>query len=133
MGCHHITTELRKEALKVYEAEYVKFSLTAAKYTKRLADEKRNEIEETTVKIEREQGGGSSAGQLASGAIFQGTTWSEDEDDDEAVGVEEVAAEAAALEEARRVLKNWKKYTVDWVSLFAHLKDMKKDNQSLDV
>ena len=44
-----------------------------------------------------------------------------------------MAAEAAALEEARRVLKNWKKYTVDWVSLFAHLKDMKKDNQSLDL
>ena len=133
LGCHHITTEQRKEALKIYEEEYVKFSLTAAKYTKRLADEKRNEMEETTVKIEREQGGGSSASQLASGAIFQGTMWSEDEDDDEADGVEVVAAEAAALEEARRVLKNWKKYTVDWVSLFAHLKDMKKDNQSLDL
>ena len=32
LGCHHITTEQRTDAMKIYEEEYVKFSMTAAKH-----------------------------------------------------------------------------------------------------
>ena len=50
---------------------------------------------------------------MASGNLFQGTTWTDDEEEDDVDEVEEVAKETIAKEEAKRVLKAWKKYDVD--------------------
>ena len=41
--------------------------------------------------------------------MFSAATWSDDEDDE----VEEIPPEVSALQEAKRVLKEWKKYSVD--------------------
>ena len=45
-----------------------------------------------------------------------------------------VAKEVAALEEAKRVFKNWKKLDVDWLDMFPELKCEKgKTNSELDL
>ena len=61
---------------------------------------------------------GGTTSMRTSGNVYT-EAWSDDDDDDV---VEEVPPEVQAREEAKRVLKNWKKYSVDWVSLYPHLK-----------
>ena len=78
--------------------------------------------------------GSASHGQLTSGQLFQGSKWSDDDSDDGGqVEVSEEAQEAAALEEAKRVMKNWKRYTVDWLEMYPHLKAMHKEAETLDL
>ena len=135
LGCHHVTSEQRKEAMKVFEEEYLKFSKVAAKYGKEQAAKKLSaDVEQNEREVKTEKSSDTLSG-LASGSLFCGTAWSDDSDSEveEDGEVQEVAAEAAALEEARRVLKNWKKYSVDWLSLFPHLKASHKDAESLDL
>ena len=69
---------------------------------------------------------------FTSGNIFQGTAWSDDEEDVEA-GVEEIGKEVAALEEAKRVFKGWKKLDVDWLDMYPELSEKKKKNSELDL
>jgi hypothetical protein len=132
LGCHHITTEQRTEAMKIYEEEYVKFSMTAAKHLRDEVAVSRDGAEEGEVS---EPGMGSAShGQLTSGQLFQGSKWSDDDSDDaDQDEVSDEAQEAAALEEAKRVMKNWKKYTVNWLDLYPHLKTMHKDAETLDL
>lgn len=123
LGCHHVDASVRKEAMAIFEEEYVKFALCAKKYQQeQIAAQKDTEV---AVKIE---GAGSSVGALASGDLYSSTLWSDDDDDDQ---VQEVEAEVQALEEARRVLKNWKKYSVDWYALYPNLKKTDKDGEQI--
>lgn len=71
---------------------------------------------------------------FTSGNIFQGTAWSDDEEDEEAA-VEEIGKEVAAMEEAKRVFKNWKKLEVDWLDMFPEEKwsEKGKTNSELDL
>ena len=47
--------------------------------------------------------------------------------------VQEVAKEVAALEEAKRVFKNWKRFEVDWLTMYPELAVKKKTNAELDL
>ena len=136
LGCGHVSSEVRKQATDLFEAEYVKFSLRAAAYNReRIAAEQAAAAAaaaaaaqaagtEPAVKEEGASSGGVTGAALRSGAVFDDTRWSDDEDSlEDSDDVEEVGAEVAALQEAKRVLKAWKKYTVDWRALYPELKD----------
>ena len=145
LGCHHITGEQRKEAYHIFCDEYVKFSMQVYKFEVEEIERARVEREklaaaaaaavggivgEVVVKPER-----ASSSALKSGHIFQGTSWSDDDDEEaeEEQEVEEVAKEAVALKEAKKVLKNWKNFKVDWLDMYADLKANGKANDELDL
>jgi hypothetical protein len=142
LGCHHITGGQRKEAYQTFLDEYVKFFMQAIKYK---SDTLHKEAEEratiaaaaaaigaivSEVVVKPEAAGPS---MFNSGNTFQGTAWSDDEDEGEEADVEEVAHEVLALQEAKKVLKNWKKFEVDWISMFPCLKNKGKANDELDL
>jgi hypothetical protein len=63
---------------------------------------------------------------------FTTTAWTDDEDeeeDDEAVAVVDV--DAAAADEAQRVLKAWRKYNVDWFAVCPELKAKKEKDKTI--
>jgi hypothetical protein len=141
LGCHHITAEQRGEAYQIYLEEYVEFSLQASKYSQKevqRAIDKRAElaaaaaaavngiVAQVVVKEEADKS------MFTSGNLFQGTTWSDDEEE-ETEGVHEVPKEVVALEEAKRAFKNWKKLDVDWLEMFPELMEKKKMNSELDL
>ena len=142
LGCHHITVEQRGEAYRVFLEEYVSFYLQASKYSQEVvqrAIDKRAElataaaaavggiVAQVVVKDEAEQS------MFTSGNLFQGTMWSDDEDDETAGEVQEVAKEVVALQEAKLVFKNWKKLNVDWLETYPELKKKNKTNSELDL
>ena len=49
--------------------------------------------------------------------------------------MEEIGKEVAALEEAKRVFKNWKRLDVDWLDMFPEMKwaEKGKTNSDLDL
>jgi hypothetical protein len=137
LGCHHVTVAQREEARTVFIEEYIKFYLQASKWDSEKLKEANDAAAAAaanlcqTVKMEDE--GDSSS--MASGNLFQGTTWSEDEDEEEGEDddeVEEVAKETIAKEEAKRVLKAWKKYDVNWREMYPSLQAKAKD-EPLDL
>jgi hypothetical protein len=143
LGCQHVSSDVRKEAVGIYEAEYVKFSLRASAYNREVIAAKQAAAAAAAAgdaAIMGEGTGGTSSSVLRSGTLFDGTCWSEDEDEDNehSAAVEEVGAEAAALEEARMVFKAWKKYKVDWCSVYPNLRkdgalDLTEDLMHLDI
>jgi len=139
LGCHHITGAQRGEAYQAYLDEYVRFSLQVSKFAQEEVQrgvEKRAAaaaavgavVGEVVVKSEEEMS------MFYSGNLYQGTAWSDDEEDGEAGGgVAEVAKEVVALEEAKKVFRNWKKLDVDWLATFPKLAEKKKTNSELDL
>jgi hypothetical protein len=146
LGCHHITGEQRKEAYRHFCDEYVNFYLQASKWDKEEATRLRLEREEAAAAAATAVGGvvgevvvkEDFSSRLKSGHMFQGTAWSDDEEDDQAgeegeEDCEEVAHEVIALQEAKRVMKNWKKLEVDWIDMFPDMKAKGKSNSELDL
>jgi hypothetical protein len=134
LGCHHVTVEQREEARTLFVEEYTKFYMQASKWD----CEKMKEANDAAAaalaanvcqEVKTETEGSSS---MASGNLFQGTTWTDDEEEDDVDEVEEVAKETIAKEEAKRVLKAWKKYDVDWRAMFPSLQAKNKD-EPLDL
>ena len=125
------------DAIEVFLKEYVKFKLTADNWTLDLHLKQRAEAiakgttsaADGTVKAEHMDSS------MASGSLYQGTVWSDDEDEaeEDRDQVEEVAKETIALEEAKKVLKNWKKLEVDWLVMYPDLAAKKKAGESLDL
>ena len=106
LGCHHVTVEQREEARTLFVEEYTKFYMQASKWD----CEKMKEANDAAAaalaanvcqEVKTETEGSSS---MASGNLFQGTTWTDDEEEDDVDEVEEVAKETIAKEEAKRVL-----------------------------
>ena len=142
LGCHHITADMRSEAYQIYLDEYVKYSLQASKFAReevQRAIDKRADlaaavggvVAQVVVKEDVEDVEKAVDSMFTSGNVFQGTSWSDDEDDEEAA--QEVQPEDAALDEAKRALKNWKKLNVDWLDMFPALVEKKKKNSELDL
>jgi hypothetical protein len=125
------------DAIEVFLKEYVKFKLTADNWTLDLHLKQRAEAiakgttsaADGTVKAEHMDSS------MASGSLYQGTVWSDDEDEaeEDRDQVEEVAKETIALEEAKKVLKNWKKLEVYWLVMYPDLAAKKKAGESLDL
>ena len=74
---------------------------------------------------------------MASGDVYDAEMkWSDDEDEDEDA-CREVDAEQAAQDEARRALKAWKKFKVEWLELYPALKEHRakemRDKEPLDL
>lgn len=63
-----------------------------------------------TAGVSIKEKGQSGQNATASGEMFSAVSWSDYEDDE----VEEIPPEVSALQEAKRVLKAWKEYSVDW-------------------
>ena len=136
LGCHHVTAAQRHQAVVVFHEEYVKYYLQASKWDHNALKESREKAEALRVDADDDDSGvKTEAGisSLFSGSIFQGSSWSDDGEEDEEEEIEEMAKETFAKAEAERVLKNWKKYPVDWRDLFPSLKEKKKEGESLDL
>jgi len=143
LGCHHITAEQRREAYQIFCDEYVKFFMQADKYHAEEIERKKQEREKQAAAAAAVGGivgevvvmAESSDSALKSGHLFQGTAWSDDEVEagEEQEEVEEVAKEVVALKEAKKALKNWKKYEVDWLDMYPGLKATGKRNHELDL
>jgi hypothetical protein len=132
LGCNHVCSDVRQEAVEIFNEEYVKFYKQAVVFeAQQLAEIRARETEATTAAP-----AGAAAvpeSSMASGNKFTGTTWSDDEEDNESEPEMEVDHDAAALSEARRVFKCWKKHKVDWRELYPHLKANKAEGASLDL
>ena len=114
--------------MQLFEEEYIRFYTVAHEFeAARLKDEKEKadaEVLNATMEVAT-QDASASTSSMASGNIFETTAWSDDEDDDEEEQ-DEVDVEQAAREEAKRVLRAWRKYTVNWLELFPKLKAQKE-------
>ena len=139
LAASHVTSEQRAKALTVFEEEYVVFSKTANEYEKACALKRREEAdaEEEEVEVKPEPSASTQTSSLASGDVYDAEMkWSDDEDEDEDA-CREVDAEQAAQDEARRALKAWKKFKVEWLELYPALKEHRakemRDKEPLDL
>ena len=134
LGASHVSPEQRKEASEVFVEEYVNFYKNAQTWEiARLLAEKEKAIQAAkdaakdagvAVKVE-EKGGGGASSAMASGSLFTTTAWSEDEDDEEDDNAAVVDVDIAAADEAKRVLKAWRKYAINWLEVYPELKEKK--------
>jgi hypothetical protein len=143
LGCHHITGQQRKEAHQCFLDEYVNFSMQVSKFSQAEVQKGIDKRAAAAAAVASAVGGivgevvlkAEETSALFSGNIFKGTSWSDDEDSgEESDGeVQEVAKEVAALEEAKRVFKKWKRFEVDWLTMYPELAVKKKTNAELDL
>lgn len=136
LGCAHVTSEQRAAAVHVFEEEYVKFAKMAHDHEKLMVEKRREarvEDAEAELEVKPEPASQSS---LAGGDAYENTKWSDDEDEDEDM-CREVDIEQAALDEAKRALKAWKKFNVDWEEMYPALKKRReadgRDKEALDL